>query len=164
MKSLFSFPVCRPALAGFIISPDSERGFAMSTLFVYFPNGKTKGYTGVESTLKIEGGVLTFYSQPERQKNVREKIRKKVQTSLPFLFEQPNLGKADENHLYFDPGDGRLLTVFTNEGRADARRPGGCRARSRPGSAPPPGRCPAACNAGDPADSPDPAARKHRRP
>ena len=24
----------------------------------------------------------------------------------------------DESHLYFDPGDGRLITVFTNEGRA----------------------------------------------
>ncbi len=41
---------------------------------------------------------------------------------MPFLFEQPNLGKPDENHLYFDPGDGRLLTVFTNESRVDARR------------------------------------------
>ena len=42
---------------------------------------------------------------------------------MPFIFEQPNLGKTDENHLYFDPGDGRLLTVFTNESRQDARRP-----------------------------------------
>jgi glyoxalase family protein len=42
---------------------------------------------------------------------------------MPFVLEQPNLGKPDENHLYFDPGDGRLLTVFTNESRADARRP-----------------------------------------
>src|SRR5690349_5071710 len=42
---------------------------------------------------------------------------------MPFVMEQPNLGKPDENHLYFDPGDGRLLTVFTNESRADARRP-----------------------------------------
>jgi catechol 2,3-dioxygenase-like lactoylglutathione lyase family enzyme len=42
---------------------------------------------------------------------------------MPFVLEQPNLGKPDENHLYFDPGDGRLLTVFTNETRADARRP-----------------------------------------
>ena len=39
-----------------------------------------------------------------------------------FIFEQPNLGKPDENHLYFDPGDGRLLTVFTNESRDDAAR------------------------------------------
>lgn len=42
---------------------------------------------------------------------------------MPFILEQPNLGKADESHLYFDPGDGRLLTVFTNESREDARRP-----------------------------------------
>jgi glyoxalase family protein len=42
---------------------------------------------------------------------------------MPFVLEQPNLGKPDENHLYFDPGDGRLLTVFTNEERLDARRP-----------------------------------------
>ena len=41
---------------------------------------------------------------------------------MPFIFEQPNLGKPDESHLYFDPGDGRLLTVFTNEAREDARR------------------------------------------
>jgi glyoxalase family protein len=42
---------------------------------------------------------------------------------MPFIFEQPNLGKPDENHLYFDPGDGRLLTVFTDETRQDAGRP-----------------------------------------
>jgi catechol 2,3-dioxygenase-like lactoylglutathione lyase family enzyme len=37
---------------------------------------------------------------------------------MPFIFEQPNLDNADESHLYFDPGDGRLITVFTNETRA----------------------------------------------
>jgi catechol 2,3-dioxygenase-like lactoylglutathione lyase family enzyme len=42
---------------------------------------------------------------------------------MPFVLEQPNLGNPDENHLYFDPGDGRLLTVFTRESREDARRP-----------------------------------------
>jgi len=36
---------------------------------------------------------------------------------MPFLFEQPNLDVPEENHLYFDPGDGRLITVFTREGR-----------------------------------------------
>ena len=41
---------------------------------------------------------------------------------MPFILEQPNLGKADENHLYFDPGDGRLITVFTNEETPDAGR------------------------------------------
>ncbi|MCB1385073.1 MAG: VOC family protein [Nitratireductor sp.] len=42
---------------------------------------------------------------------------------MPFVFEQPNLDNADESHLYFDPGDGRLITVFTKEDRvADRRR------------------------------------------
>ena len=36
---------------------------------------------------------------------------------MPFVFEQPNLDVEEESHLYFDPGDGRLITVFTNEGR-----------------------------------------------
>jgi glyoxalase family protein len=42
---------------------------------------------------------------------------------MPFVFEQPNLDRPEESHLYFDPGDGRLITVFTNEGRtADPER------------------------------------------
>jgi len=36
---------------------------------------------------------------------------------MPFVFEQPNLDNTSESHLYFDPGDGRLITVFTNEDR-----------------------------------------------
>ena len=36
---------------------------------------------------------------------------------MPFIFEQPNLDNPSESHLYFDPGDGRLITVFTNEER-----------------------------------------------
>jgi catechol 2,3-dioxygenase-like lactoylglutathione lyase family enzyme len=36
---------------------------------------------------------------------------------MPFVFEQPNLDNEHESHLYFDPGDGRLITVFTNEER-----------------------------------------------
>jgi catechol 2,3-dioxygenase-like lactoylglutathione lyase family enzyme len=36
---------------------------------------------------------------------------------MPFVFEQPNLDNASESHLYFDPGDGRLITVFTDEDR-----------------------------------------------
>ena len=36
---------------------------------------------------------------------------------MPFVFEQPNLDDPDVNHLYFDPGDGRLITVFTSEDR-----------------------------------------------
>jgi glyoxalase family protein len=37
---------------------------------------------------------------------------------MPFVFEQPNLDNPGESHLYFDPGDGRLITVFTKEDRA----------------------------------------------
>jgi catechol 2,3-dioxygenase-like lactoylglutathione lyase family enzyme len=36
---------------------------------------------------------------------------------MPFIFDQPNLDNPSESHLYFDPGDGRLITVFTNEER-----------------------------------------------
>lgn len=49
---------------------------------------------------------------------------------MPFLFEQPNLDDPNENHLYFDPGDGRLITIFTDEQRAvdpaDTPREVGC--------------------------------------
>ena len=42
---------------------------------------------------------------------------------MPFIFDQPNLDNPKEGHLYFDPGDGRLITVFTNEDREpDTRR------------------------------------------
>ena len=44
---------------------------------------------------------------------------------MPFVFEQPNLDNESESHLYFDPGDGRLITIFTNEDRTgdQARTP-----------------------------------------
>jgi catechol 2,3-dioxygenase-like lactoylglutathione lyase family enzyme len=42
---------------------------------------------------------------------------------MPFLFDQPNLDNPGEGHLYFDPGDGRLITVFTNEDRSADPRP-----------------------------------------
>ena len=41
---------------------------------------------------------------------------------MPFVFEQPNLDQPAESHLYFDPGDGRLITVFTDEGAGPIRR------------------------------------------
>lgn len=41
---------------------------------------------------------------------------------MPFVFDQPNLDNPDEGHLYFDPGDGRLITVFTNEARKPVHR------------------------------------------
>src|SRR5919109_3543756 len=48
---------------------------------------------------------------------------------MPFVFEQPNLDNAGESHLYFDPGDGRLITVFTD----DSRRPDPRRTPTDPG-------------------------------
>lgn len=48
---------------------------------------------------------------------------------MPFLFEQPNLDDPDQGHLYFDPGDGRLITIFTSE----ARRPDATRTQTDPG-------------------------------
>jgi glyoxalase family protein len=49
---------------------------------------------------------------------------------MPFVFEQPNLDNEAESHLYFDPGDGRLITVFTDESRA----PDPSRTATDPGS------------------------------
>ncbi len=40
---------------------------------------------------------------------------------MPFVFEQPNLDAPDQGHLYFDPGDGRLITVFTDDSRTPDR-------------------------------------------
>jgi hypothetical protein len=34
---------------------------------------------------------------------------------MSLVFEQPNLDDAGQNHLYFDPGDGRLITIFTSD-------------------------------------------------
>jgi catechol 2,3-dioxygenase-like lactoylglutathione lyase family enzyme len=48
---------------------------------------------------------------------------------MPFVFEQPNLDNERESHLYFDPGDGRLITVFTSE----ARTPDPARTSTDPG-------------------------------
>ena len=42
---------------------------------------------------------------------------------MPFIFDQPNLDDPNEGHLYFDPGDGRLITIFTNEDRKPSSDP-----------------------------------------
>jgi catechol 2,3-dioxygenase-like lactoylglutathione lyase family enzyme len=49
---------------------------------------------------------------------------------MPFVFDQPNLDNPNESHLYFDPGDGRLITIFTNE----ERTPDGERTSTDPGA------------------------------
>ena len=33
---------------------------------------------------------------------------------MKLIFEQPNLDDDTETHLYFDCGDGRTVTIFTN--------------------------------------------------
>lgn len=42
---------------------------------------------------------------------------------MPLVFEQPNLDVPEENHLYFDPGDGRLITFFVRPTRVDDPAP-----------------------------------------
>ena len=42
---------------------------------------------------------------------------------MRLIFEQPNLDDESENHLYFDCGDGRTVTVFTNEARRGTIEP-----------------------------------------
>jgi glyoxalase family protein len=42
---------------------------------------------------------------------------------MAFVFEQPNLDDPETNHLYFDPGDGRLITVFTRETSKPVAKP-----------------------------------------
>ena len=42
---------------------------------------------------------------------------------MPLVFEQPNLDVPEENHLYFDPGDGRLLTFFVRPSRVNDPTP-----------------------------------------
>ncbi len=38
---------------------------------------------------------------------------------MPLVFEQPNLDVPEETHLYFDAGDGRLITFFVRPTRMD---------------------------------------------
>jgi glyoxalase family protein len=42
---------------------------------------------------------------------------------MPLVFEQPNLDVPEENHLYFDAGDGRLITFFVRPNRVNDPAP-----------------------------------------
>ena len=42
---------------------------------------------------------------------------------MPLVFEQPNLDVPNENHLYFDAGDGRLITFFVRPTRKNDPAP-----------------------------------------
>ncbi len=45
---------------------------------------------------------------------------------MPLVLRQPNLDDPSQTHLFFDTGDGRILTVFVSDDRPSARgqRPG----------------------------------------
>ncbi len=42
---------------------------------------------------------------------------------MPLVFSQPNLDVPEEEHLYFDTGDGRLLTFFVRPTRVNDPAP-----------------------------------------
>ena len=42
---------------------------------------------------------------------------------MPLVFEQPNLDVPEETHVYFDAGDGRLITFFVRDDRSIDRVP-----------------------------------------
>jgi len=42
---------------------------------------------------------------------------------MPLIMEQPNLDVPDETHLYFDAGDGRLITFFVRPTRVNDLTP-----------------------------------------
>ena len=42
---------------------------------------------------------------------------------MPLVLDQPNLDVPEETHLYFDAGDGRLITFFVRPQRADDPAP-----------------------------------------
>ena len=42
---------------------------------------------------------------------------------MPLVMEQPNLDVPDETHLYFDAGDGRLITFFVRPTRVNDSTP-----------------------------------------
>ncbi|GER85297.1 MAG: VOC family protein [Thermogemmatispora sp.] len=42
---------------------------------------------------------------------------------MPLIMEQPNLDVPEEIHLYFDAGDGRLITFFVRPDRANDPTP-----------------------------------------
>lgn len=42
---------------------------------------------------------------------------------MPLVFSQPNLDVPEEEHLYFDMGDGRLITFFVRPSRTNDAAP-----------------------------------------
>jgi catechol 2,3-dioxygenase-like lactoylglutathione lyase family enzyme len=42
---------------------------------------------------------------------------------MPLVLRQPNLDQPDVTHLFFDTGDGRILTCFVHDDRESGRQP-----------------------------------------
>jgi catechol 2,3-dioxygenase-like lactoylglutathione lyase family enzyme len=42
---------------------------------------------------------------------------------MPLVLRQPNLDDPSQTHLFFDTGDGRILTVFVSDERSSNRQP-----------------------------------------
>ncbi|MDG5775798.1 VOC family protein [Haloarculaceae archaeon H-GB2-1] len=42
---------------------------------------------------------------------------------MPLVLRQPNLDDPSQTHLFFDTGDGRILTVFVSDERTSNQRP-----------------------------------------
>jgi len=42
---------------------------------------------------------------------------------MPLVLRQPNLDQPEVTHLFFDAGDGRILTFFVEDGRDSSRQP-----------------------------------------
>jgi catechol 2,3-dioxygenase-like lactoylglutathione lyase family enzyme len=42
---------------------------------------------------------------------------------MPLVLRQPNLDDPSQTHLFFDTGDGTILTVFVSDGRESDARP-----------------------------------------
>lgn len=59
---------------------------------------------------------------------------------IPLVLRQSNLDASNVTHLFFDTGDGRILTFFVEEGRQPNPSPSGRRSAppttSRSGSTP----------------------------
>src|SRR3990172_9542687 len=86
---------------------------------------------GGQFPTSVHGGVIMRSIQSQGVHHVtfvgsnREEIIAFYQgvLGMPLVFEQPNLDVPEENHLYFDSGDGRLITFFVRPSRVNDPTP-----------------------------------------
>ncbi|MFB6152894.1 MAG: VOC family protein [Halodesulfurarchaeum sp.] len=76
--------------------------------------------TDPESTLQVSGvDHITLIGSNEA--DTIEFYRDGL--GMPLVLRQPNLDAPDVTHLFFDPGDGRLLTFFVSDDRESRPTP-----------------------------------------